>query len=1125
MSPVLPSVLMAVLLAALPAAASAASAAAPARPPGPPPLASGLPDPDTEDMRLLRMPDIHGDLIVFCHGGNLWTVAASGGQARRLTNHEGWEAYPKFSPDGRWIAFTGDYDGNPDVYVVPTAGGEPRRLTFHPAWDRVIDWQPDGKAVRFQSPRASRTGRDLQLWTVPLEGGQPANLGLPTGGLSSYAPDGQRLAYNRATREERTWKRYKGGWAQDVWIFDFAARRSIRLTDWVGTDNFPMWHGDSIYFTSDRTGRLEIWVHELGSGRQRQITRHDEYDVKWPSLGSRAIVYENGGWLHVLDLASEQVRRLQVSLRDDRILARPVFKDVGDRIESFGLAPDAKRAVFCARGDIFTVPAEKGDVRNLTATPGVREMAPAWSPDGRWVAYLSDRSGEYEICLRAGDGRGEEKQLTTGGRAFRFFLSWSPDSKRLAFADSEFDLWVADAATGRLTAIDRSPMREITEVAWSPDGRWLAYAKIEENLMRSIFVHDLREGRTARVTDATTDDGNPAFDPEGRYLYFTSARHFQPAFGGYDMRPFWTRQDGLYLATLKADAADPFAPESDEVAVKEAAAAKGKEKAGARDKDKGKDKQKDKNGDEAAAPRPVDIDLDGIGLRIVALPVGNGNYGDLRAAAGKLFYLDRPALPPPPDEGGQQGGAALKVFLLEDREEKTVLAAVDGYDLSADGKKILVPQKGKYGIVDAAADQKPAEKPLRTGELKAKVDPRAEWAQIFRDVWRLERDFFYDPGMHGVDWDLMGRRYGQLVPYVAHRYDLGYLIGELIGELNCSHTYAGGGDAPRPARVGVGMLGCDFTLDAAAGRYRLANILTRRDWNGDQRTPLFGPGIDVREGDYLLAVDGVQLHAPANPYALFEAKAGRQVTLTVGSRPDGAGSRDVVVQPIESEAGLRYVAWVEGNRRRAAELSGGRIGYLHLPNTAVAGVQEFAKGYYPQLRKEGLIIDERFNGGGFIPDLFMNILQQRVVNLWGRRPGMQDWVTPHSAFVGHLAMLSNGYAGSGGDALPYYFKFYELGPVIGTRTWGGLVGIDRGIPTIDGGRITMPSFGLFNLDGEWDVEGHGTEPDIAVDNLPEEEMAGRDPQLEKAVEVLLQRIASEPPRLPARPDYPRDKLR
>jgi len=1076
-------------------------------------------------MRLLRMPDIHRDTVVFVYAGDLWTVSAQGGEARRLTSSVGQETNPKFSPDGQWLAFSGEYDGNHDVYVMPAGGGEPVRLTFHPGWDRVIDWEPDGRRIRFQSPRASHTGRDLQLFTVDREGGLPVPMILPTAGLSSWSDDGQRIAYNRITREARTWKRYQGGMAQDVWIYDFARNDTRRITDWQGTDNFPMWRGGTIYYTSDREqGKLNIWAWDEATGEHRQVTFHDEYDVKYPSLGPDRIVYENGGWLYVLDVtqAAPEPRRLPVGVHSDNVWARPALRNVDAWLRGADISPDGNRVVAAARGDLFSLPAEKGPVVNLTATAGVREREARWSPDGTTLAYLSDRSGEYELYLRPADGSGEEKRLTEGLGGWVYDLWWSPDGKRILVSNAALELLVVDAASGDRRRIDQGLSGPIELAAWSPAGDWVAYTRPESNGFNSLRLYEVATGKVHPVTDDFTDETHPCFDSDGKYLFFASARHFNPTLGGFDLHPLWEDRDGLYLVTLRKDVPHPFPFEADTVAIKVDGENKDKDKGkgkGGEDEDQDADKKGD--GDKAAKTKPLVIDLDGLADRMVALDVEPGRYYDLRFADGKLFFLSRP-FAPGGGRGNRDGRASLEVYDLEEREQKTVLEKVDGYTVSADGKKVLYFQEGQLGIVDAKAEQKPAEKPLRIAEMKAVVDPRAEYRQMLRDAWRLERDFFYDPDLHGVDWDRMWTRYSALLPYVSHGADFTYLVGELIAELNAGHAYARPGDQPRPEQIGTGLLGCDFALDAAAGRYRFARVFTQRDWNGDMDTPLAGPGRDVAEGEYLLAVDGIALAAPANPYSLFVDKAGRQVALVVGPSPDGKGSREIVVEPVRDEGELRYTAWVERNRRRVDELSGGKIGYLHLPNTAIEGQQGFAQGYYAQLRKEGLIIDERFNGGGFIPDFFMNILRQRLVNLWRPRYG-QDWRTPGTAFLGHLAMISNAYAGSGGDALPYYFKAYGLGPVIGTRTWGGLVGISRNIPLLDGGNVTFPEFGIYSLDGEWVVENHGVDPDIVVDNLPHEEIAGRDPQLEKAVEVLLEKIRQEPIRLPEVKRFPQDR--
>ena len=1076
---------------------------------------------DPQDMRLLRNPDIHGDRVVFVHGGNLWVVTSEGGEARRLTSHVGVESQPKFSPDGEWIAFSGSYDGNNDVYVIPSSGGEPRRLTWHPMPDRVIDWEPDGKSVRFQSSRESFTFREGNLWTVSIEGGMPQSLGLPTGGLSSWNSDRTKLAYNRITRENRTWKRYKGGMAQNVWVYDFTADTTTQITDWPGSENFPMWSGQKIYFTSDRTKRLQIWSYDTVSGDFKQLTNHKDFDVKWPSLGDGTIIYENGGWLYVLDLATDKSQKLTIALHDDRIGARPHIVSAARRIGNADLAPDAKRAVFSARGELFTVPAEKGDIRNISGTPGVHERRPAWSPDGKWVAYFSDASGEYELHVRRGDGEGEERQVTKGSDTYYVGLQWSPDSKSILTYDAARILRLVDLESGKSHKIDQDPTGRQFDVSWSPDSRWVAYAIGEPNGFRSVFLYDTDAEKATRATAGFTDDHSVAFDPDGKYLYFASSRHFNPRIGGYDLKPLWTEQDGLYLIVLAADGEHPFAPESDEVSFEEDEDEDEDEDA---EKDAKKDDdedegEKDDDGDKDDADKDDEdeveatvIDLDGIGHRIVALDVEAGNYFSLEAASGKLFYISAPA---------EADDASLHLFDMEERESKDVLGSCNGYTLSHDGKSLLYTANRTWGIVSAAADQKPAKKPLRIDEMRAKSVPAEEWEQIFIDAWRLEGDYFYDPGMHGVDWESLRDNYGKLVPYVSDRRDLDYILGELISELGTGHSYVrGSAEAPRPESVGTGLLGCDFVLDSDSGRYRMVNILTERDWNRNASTPLYGPGLKVAEGDFLLSVDGVALQAPTNPYSLFEDKVDRQVVLEISDSPRGEPSK-VTVQPVGLDIDLRYTAWVEGNRRKVAEMSGGRFGYIHLPNTAIAGVQEFAKAYYPQLRLEGLVIDERYNGGGFIPDFLMHILRAEFVNMWKPRYG-QDWRSPGTAFNGPMVMVSNAHAGSGGDALPYYFKHYKLGKVVGMRTWGGLVGIATNVPLMDGGSVTFPEFGLYNLDGEWDVENHGVDPDIEVDNLPHLVRQGRDPQLEKAVEVLLQDVKDRKD-LPSAPRFPRDR--
>jgi len=1069
---------------------------------------------DPQDMRMLRNPDIHGDHIVFVHGGDLWTVNTEGGIAQRLTSHVGSESQPKYSPDGRWIAFSGDYDGNNDIFVVPAKGGEPRRLTWHPQYDRMIDWEPDGKSIRFQTSRTSFHRREQQLWTVPLDGGLPTEMILPTGGLSSWSPDGGKLAYNRITRENRTWKRYEGGMAQNIWIYDFAANATQQVTDWPGSENFPMWRGDTVYFTSDRTDKLQIWAYDVPSGDFRQLTSHKDYDVKYPSLGLDHIIYENGGWLWVLDLGTDKTRRVKIELNDDRFRTRPYWQDVANRITGSAPGPDGKRVVFSARGDVFTVPAEKGEVRNLTATPGINEIRAAWSPDGKQVAYFSDRDGEYELYVKSGDGTGEERKLTKGNESYYFGLQWSPDSGKILTYDAEMNLRWVDVEKGKQHHISQGVARRSFDTTWSPDSRWVAYAQQEANGYNSIFLHDTEDGETTRVTSIFTDDASPAFDRDGKYLFFSSARKFDPGFGGFDRTPTWNDTQLLYLVTLQADAEHPFPYESDEVAVEDE---EDKEEDGDDESEKDEDADKsdtDDEDDEDAEDEkePTVIDTTDIGRRIVQLDVEPGRYWGLECAGGKVFYMSRKS---------NAENASLMLFDMEERESKTVLGKCGGFDLTADGEQILYVSKGAYGLVSAEADQSPSDEPLRTSEMRAKVDPRAEWKQMFTDAWRLEGDFFYDPGMHGVDWDKMHERYGSLVPYVTDRRDLDYVLGEMIAEMGAGHSYVrAGGDRPTPKTVDVGLLGCDMKLDAASGRYRLENILTERDWNKNQRTPLYGPGLDVSDGDYLLSVDGADLTAPTNPFSLFEGKVDKQVTLTIAATPDGE-TREVIVRPIRSDIPLRYVRWVENNRRLVAEMTDNKVGYLHLPDTAFDGARAFAKAYYPQTLMEGLIIDERYNGGGFIPDFILNVLNQSFLNMWKPRHG-QNWRTPDTAFNGPMVMVSNAHAGSGGDALPYYFKEWQLGKVVGMRTWGGLVGYTTYVGLMGGGHVTFPEFALYGLDGEWAVENYGVDPDIEVDNLPHLVIQGRDPQLETAVDVVLQEMKQRQD-LPDAPKFPRDR--
>jgi len=1069
---------------------------------------------NSEECRLMRFPDIHQDGIVFVYAGDLWLVPSEGGIARRLTTHIGMELFPKFSPDGKMIALSAQYDGNTDVYVIPSEGGEPERLTYRPGLenlpdrfgfdDMVLDWHPDGKRILFRSWRESYDSWFQRLFLISAKGGFPEGLPLPEAGLTSFSPDGSKIAYNRIFRNFRTWKRYKGGLAQEIWIYDLENNTVERITDYEGTDTSPMWHQNRIYFVSDRDHTANIFCYDLNTRKARKITSHDEYDVKWPSLGPRSIVYENGGYLYVLDLKSEQSRKITVEIPDDRVLTRSEFISVSDYVNDYNLSPDGKRALFTARGDIFTVPAEKGNTRNLTNTPGAREKYSTWSPDGKWIAYLSDRTGEDELYLVQQDGKGEEIRITTNGDCFRFVPVWSPDSKKLLFADKNLKLYYVEVESKQITEIDSTRDGEIYDYSWSPDGRWVAYAKPAKSHFYSIFIYSLKEKEIHRVTEDFTDDSEPIFDPEGKYLYFFSKRDFNAMLGNFDPSFTYNQMTRIYVVTLQADSLSPFAPESDEVELKE-------------EKEK-KEKEEEKKEKKKEVKKEVHIDIEGIEDRVVAVPTDPGNYYGLRATEGKILYISFPTWTLTGGSPGPKG--TLHLFDMEKRKDHQLLTPVDGYDISGDGEKVIYKSEKKFGIIDA----KPGSPKIGDGALKLdgmqmKVDYRKEWKQIFNEVWRRERDFFYAPNMHGLDWELMRKRYGELLPYVAHRSDLTYLIGEMIGELCCSHTYVSGGDRPKVELVKTGLLGVDWELDTLSGFYRIKKIYPGKNWEENLRSPLTEPGVEIKEGEYILAVDNKTLQYPTNPYSLFENTVGKTVNLKVNSKPSPDGAREVEVKPIASEDDLRANFWVETNRRKVEEATNGKVGYIFLPNMSGKGLNEFAKSFFPQIRKEGLIIDVRYNGGGFVSDMILERLRRVLVGMSSSR-NAGDYTYPGGVLHGHMVCITNQYSASDGDYFPYYFRQYGLGAIVGKRTWGGAVGIRDFIPLVDNGYITVPEFAPFGLEGEWVMENYGVDPDIEVDNLPDFVIQGNDPQLEKAIEVIMKKIDQEPRKLPERPPYP-----
>ncbi|HKM86846.1 MAG TPA: PDZ domain-containing protein [Terriglobales bacterium] len=1104
---------------------------------------------EAQEGRLLRFPDIYKDKIAFMYGGDLWLASSSGGTARRITSHPGRELFPKFSPDGRWLAFTGQYDGNFNVYVMPSEGGQPKQLTFYqgsaqPLSDRmgvlnqVIGWTPDGKSIVFLSRRDASNGWIKRPYTVSVEGGLPQPMPMDEGGLLSFSADGTKIAYNRIFRNFRQWKRYTGGLAQDITIYDIKKNvvdQVIPHTDY--TDTFPMWHGNTIYFTSDRgpEHRLNLYSYDQGSKQIEQLTKFDAFDVMWPSLGPDAIIFENGGYLYTFDLQTHdlqtrQPKKLTIYVSGERDQAMKHWVNASRQLTDFDIAPDGKRVVIAARGEVFTVPAKDGSIRNLTQSPGVREQKVAWSPNGQWIAYVSDRTGEDEIYVAPQDGLAAEEQITSGHKGFMFQPAWSPDSSKIAWADKDLKLWYVDIKEKKPVEVDRAKYFEIQNYSWSPDSKWLAYDKNLETGYSVVYLYGLADHKITAVTSPLNNSYATVFDPDKRYLYFLSDRDYNEVVGSIDSEFANPKTTRVYVVTLTADEPSPFPALSDEVKVKseEPAAAAAPESNKKNQKQQPNKKEEKPATEEKAAqtetkepPKVFKIDLDGIQDRIVALAVPAAVIRNLDASKEAIYYSTSPIQGlsgPIPGEN-----KAIHAYDLKERKDKVLLDGADRFALSHDGSKLLYRAEGegeaRMGIIDA----KPPDAPHKVGDgvlnlagMRAEVDPPQEWKEIFNEVWRQERDYFFEASMNGVDWQKTKDQYAQLLPYVADRYSLTYIMGEMIGELSNSHTYVGGGDFPDLHPVNLGLLGADYEADAASGMYRIKKIFSGENWDAHSRSPLTEPGVNIKEGDYLVAINGRALRAPQTPDELLVNTANEVVTLTVNSKPVADGARKVVVKPIGDEYSLRQLNMIETNRKKVDAASGGRIGYVYLPDMGDAGLNEFVKQYFPQIRKEGIIFDVRYNGGGFVDGLIFERLR-RVLAAMGSARNWESGTRPSNVFYGYMACVTNHYAASDGDIFSYLFKQYKLGPLIGERTWGGVRGIRGNIPLMDGGYITRPEFSLYGLDSKWVIENRGVQPDVVVDNPPDLVLKGQDPQLEKAVEMLMEQIKANPKKLPARP--------
>lgn len=1038
-----------------------------------------------DETRLLRLPDIHEDRVVFVYAGDLYTTSTDGGNAVRLTSHDGVELFPKFSPDGSEIAYSAEYNGTRQVFVIPSAGGTPRQLTWYNdvgampprggADYRILDWTRDGKHVLVRANRQPWGERMGRYHLVPANGGDEFPLEIPEGGGGMFSPDGKKIVYTPIDREFRTWKRYRGGRAQDVWIYDLENSTSQQLTDNIATDHQPLWVGDDIFFTSDRDYTLNLYRYSADGSEP--VTFHEDFDVLWASAGPTAVVYENGGWLYRYDPASGKSEKLSITIGGDRPATLPRVVEGSKFIESADLSPAGKRVLVTARGDIFSVPAKDGPIRNLTRTPKAREIDATWSPDGKQLAYLSDASGEYEIWVQPVGG-GEARRVTTDGAIWRFAPVWSPDSRMLLFGDKNQRLNVVDVASGRVSVIDSSDRNDITDYSWAPDSRFVAYVRNNELGVGSIWIHSLGDSRNYKVTSDMTDDGNPVFDPKARYLYFLSSRDQDLQFSSLEFNYMVTDSTRVYAAQLNADQPALFLPKSDEVAPTD----------DADEEEDGKSDDKDVS---------VSITFDGLEDRVVALQTEGGNYDGLAASSQGPVYVS-----------GQNNDARVMLFDLEEEEEKLVLEGVQRFSLSGDGNKVLYSANGELGVADLKPEQDASEGRLQLDDMELIIDPRVEWQQMYVDGWRILRDWFYDPNMHGQNWNEIRRKYEPLVPHIAHRADLDYIFGEIAGEMNAGHIYVQSGDQPTVERRNGGLLGAEF--ERAGDAYRVVKIFKGEPWQATFYSPLDAPGIDVSVGDYIIAVNGVAAADAKNFFQLLENTGGDVVTLTVNDRPSAKGSRDVMVRTVTSETQLRYLDWVEDRARRVEELSGGRIGYVHLPNTAGDGNRELFKRFMPQMNKDALIIDARYNGGGFIPDRMIELVARKPLNYWKRR-GLEPQATPVFSHTGPKATLINGYSSSGGDAFPYYFRKLGLGPLIGTRTWGGLIGISGNPSLADGGSILASTFRFMDTDNEWAVENEGVSPDIEVVDRPELVAAGKDPTLEAAVKYLLAELEKTPP--------------
>jgi tricorn protease len=1095
---------------------------------------------------LLQRPAFNGNLIVFSYAGDLWTVDRNGGHASRLTTGTGIETDPVFSPDGTMIAFTGEYDGNTDVFVVPAIGGVPKRLTYHPAADSAVGWTPDGKYVIFRSNRESGSPRYTKLFKVPLNGGLATALPLPMAFSGQFSADGKYFAYSPVGGASPfnystyvAWRNYRGGLASSVWIADMATLDVVKVPRERSNDFNPVWVDKQVYFLSDRNGPVSLFRFDPATKSVSEVVKNNGADIRSASAGPGGIVYDRFGELFLYDTASGQTRSISVEVSADLPDVRARISPADREIHNYAISPTGVRAVFEAHGDILTVPAKESTTRDITSTPGVMEREPAWSPDGQSIAYFSDESGQYALHISSQTGAGEVRKFPLANEATYYFHPvWSPDSKLIAFHDNKMQIWLLDTITVKAAVIDKGVVDDSNDdAAWSPDSKWLAYTQTVSNRFHALFLYSVASGKSTQITDGMSDVRFPAFDRGGQYLYFTESTNYGTSTSGLDMSSdAFDVTRSIYGLALAADTLSPVAPQSEDEKMPEAKDKEAKDKKDSGDEHADKDRSdaakksdevgKQEKTEKIEKPKPVKIDLEHLEDRAVALPLPPAAYSGLRTGKEGTLYLL---------EGGgrfaAERGQTLTRFVLKTKKSEKLADHVAGFNLSFDGEKMLLemgheesdgPQAAggpapTFVIVPADAPVKPGEGKLDLSKMTVRVDPRAEWRQMFREIWQIERSFFYDPHYHGVDTAAEEAKYEPYLDEVGARSDLNYLFQEMLGDFSVGHLRGYGGTIPHPNQVPGGLLGADYEI--VNGRYRIARIYTGEHWNPRAHAPLAEPGVKVAEGNFILAIGGRDLTGSDDIQRLLEGTAGTQVALKIAADASGKDAHEVTVTPIADDLSLRNLAWIEANRRKVQELSGGKLAYVYLPDTAMGGLTNFNRYYFAQLDKHGAIIDERFNAGGQAADYIIHAMQRTLMSWWAPRYGA-IYRTPQASILGPKVMITNEFSGSGGDAMPWYFREAQLGPLVGKRTWGGLVGISSLPVLMDGGRVTSPSFGFFNPQGQWDVENHGVPPDYEVDMEPKPVSEGHDPQLEKAVSLALDELAKHPVPAPQKPEYP-----